>query len=259
MNVLETIMEHKRREIAEACLLAPLEEIKERARQVSNVRPFPKALRPKPIALIAEIKKASPSRGLLVSEFDHRALAMEFEQGGARALSVLTDRKFFQGEPRFIQEIKSLVQLPILRKDFIIDEYQVYESKAIGADAILLIVRALDEGQLRSLYELAQLLELHVVVETHSAEEILVANALKAEVIGINNRDLATFEISLARSLKLRGLIRPGAVAVSESGIRTPEDIGRLAEAGFDAILVGEGLVADGEGARTLRLPREQQ
>ncbi|MEK6755740.1 MAG: indole-3-glycerol phosphate synthase TrpC [Bacteroidota bacterium] len=253
MNILETILEHKRREVTDVRRLISPEEIRELASRANTIRPFSKALRSHEISLIAEIKKASPSRGLLVKNFDHKVLAIELERGGAQALSVLTDRKFFQGDNRFVQEIKELVGLPVLRKDFIIDEYQVYESKAIGADAILLIVKALHTQLLRSLYECATSLGLSVLVETHTAHEIAEANALGADIIGINNRDLTTFDVSLQRSLELRALIRPGAIAVSESGIQTPTDVRKLKEAGFDAVLVGERLVTKADIAEAVR------
>ncbi|HAL55994.1 MAG TPA: indole-3-glycerol phosphate synthase TrpC [Bacteroidetes bacterium] len=253
MGILEQILEQKRKEVSAARLTLPMEELRERAASVSGIRPFPDALNRNGFAVIAEIKKASPSKGLLAEEFDPVVFATEYERGGARALSVLTDRCFFQGDVRFIAAIKKATNLPILRKDFIIDEYQLYESKLIGADAILLIVRALDVDSLDWLAECAKSIGLSVLFETHTKEEIDIANSLHADMIGINNRDLTTFDVSLQRSLELRQFIPPAVLAVSESGIRTHNDVAQLKAAGFDAILVGEGLVTRSDKVSALK------
>ncbi|MGH2568063.1 MAG: indole-3-glycerol phosphate synthase TrpC, partial [Bacteroidota bacterium] len=171
----------------------------------------------------------------------------------ASALSVLTDQRFFQGQKSYIRAIKSVVSLPLLRKDFIIDEYQVYESRYVGADAILLIVSALSQEVLKSLYQCARSIGLDVLVETHTEEEIARANEVSADIIGINNRNLATFEVSLQRSLDLRSFIDPRAVSVSESGIQSAQEVAKLRRAGFDAILVGEGLVTSKNRVDSLR------
>ena len=243
MNVLQNILDHKRTEVEEARVALPLDELKQRLSVAPPVRPFREALCGERLAVIAEIKKASPSRGVLAEDFHPADLAREFAQHGASALSVLTDKRFFQGEHEFIHTVKSVVNLPVLRKDFIIDEYQVYESRAIGADAILLIVSALSQEMLQTLYLLARSLGLGVLVEVHSAEEVEHANAINAEMIGVNNRNLATFELSLATSVDLKRLIHKDAVTVSESGVSSSKDAALLRQAGFDAVLVGESLM----------------
>lgn len=253
MNTLQTILDHKRAEVNEAREKVPLSLLQERLSHAPAHRPFADTVRARRLAVIAEIKKASPSKGILVQDFDHRRLAVQFQQGGASALSVLTDRHFFQGDPSFLMDLRELVGLPLLRKDFILDEYQVYESKVLGADAILLIVRALSPEALRSLHATARAIGLEVLVETHSREEIEIANGIGAEMIGVNNRDLETFTVSLNRSLELRSYIPSDVLAVSESGIQTADDADLLMNAGFHAILVGEGLVLRDNPAETLQ------
>lgn len=253
MTILNTILEEKRREVAESKKIIAREHIEKLARESTPPRPFKLSLQQVHFALIAEIKRASPSRGTLLQDFDHKQLAIEFQTGGASALSVLTDKKYFQGDPSFIREVKEVVQLPVLRKDFIIDEYQVYESRSIGADAILLIVRALPLAQLKRFYELASSMGMGVLVETHSMEEIEMANFIGAEVIGINNRDLGTFQVNLRTSLDLFPHVDPRALAVSESGILSRSDILALRSAGFRAALVGEGIVGRKDRTTALR------
>jgi indole-3-glycerol phosphate synthase len=242
VTILETILEDKRKEVAESKKRTGTGQIEQLARDAAPPRPFKKSLQQVPFAIIAEIKKASPSKGVLVRDFDHKTLAVEFQTGGASALSVLTDRKYFGGDASFIREVKEVVDLPVLRKDFIIDEYQVYESRGIGADAILLIVRALSIKELRSFHGLATSLGLAVLVEAHSKEEIEVANSIGAEIIGINNRDLGTFQVNIRTSVNLFPYIDERAIAVSESGIVTRSDILVLQNAGFRAALIGEAL-----------------
>jgi indole-3-glycerol phosphate synthase len=243
MNMLEAILREKRAELHEARSTVPLRELRRRAVDREPPRPFRLALQRKPISIIAEVKKASPSRGVLTDQFDPVALAKEYEEGGASALSVLTDQRFFQGHQSTLQAVKAAVHLPVLRKDFIIDEYQVYESRVIGSDALLLIIGLLSDSQYSSLVDCAREVGLEVLVEAHTEDDIGRANEHRADIIGINNRDLRTFEVSLQHSLNLRRLIRPEAITVSESGIHTREDVSRLRTAGFDAVLIGEGLV----------------
>lgn len=243
MTILETILEEKRREVSESERGIDRVRIAAMARASERPRQFKESLVQVPFALIAEIKKASPSKGTLLEDFDHRILAAEFQSGGAAALSVLTDEKYFQGHPTYIADVKEVVRIPVLRKDFIVDEYQVFESRAIGADAILLIVRALPYTTLRSLYELAMSLDMDVLMETHTEEEIETANSVGAEIIGINNRDLGSFEVDISTSLALYHSVHAKAIAVSESGISSRTDIQALEAAGFRAALVGEGIV----------------
>lgn len=243
MNVLDKILDRKRVEVSRARAAVSFKEIKKRIRDLPPPRAFSSALRGAGLSVIAEIKKASPSKGVLANDFDPVRLARDFAEGGASALSVLTDEEFFQGQKSYIQQVKSTVGIPILRKDFIIDEYQVYESRSIGADAILLIVRAMSQETLRVLSDCAQSLGLSVLTEVHDEMDVQRANQLGAEIVGINNRDLSSFDVSLQRSLDLRPMLRPTAIAVSESGISTRADVARLREAKFNAILVGESLM----------------
>jgi indole-3-glycerol phosphate synthase len=253
MSVLEAILRQKRVEVREARSALPLVELRRRAADAPPVQSFRSALLQKTIAIIAEVKKASPSRGVLTEQFDPIALAREYEEGGASAVSVLTDEQFFRGHKSTLQSIKAAVELPLLRKDFIIDEYQVYESRVIGADAILLIVGMLTESQFSSLFDCAREVGLDVLVETHTEEDVARANEHNVDIIGVNNRDLRTFKVSLQHSLNLRRLVRSGAVTVSESGIQTQEDVVALRKAGFDAVLIGEGLVASSNRVQLLR------
>lgn len=258
MTILEAILGDKRKEVAEAKKAISKDQIVAKAIASRAPRPFKRALDRASFALIAELKRSSPSKGTLVEPFDHTKIAAEFQAGGAHALSVLTDRKYFGGDQSYIQQVKEVVDLPILRKDFIVDEYQVYESRALGADAILLIVRALSVSELRQLYECAASLAMAVLVETHNAKEIEIANSIGAEIIGVNNRDLSTFEANLSTSLTLFPCIRPDALAVSESGISSVADVLVLREAGFQAALIGEGVVTRSDRAAAVRelIPR---
>ena len=253
MSILKAILDDKRAEVT--ALRATIDESKlaELAKKQEAPRPFNQSLNSAPISIIAEVKKASPSKGVLVKEFDHCAIAQEFERGGAHALSVLTDKKYFGGDPAFISQIKAVVGLPVLRKDFIIDEYQVIESRALGADAILLIVAALSREDLGRLHERARLMGMAVLVETHSREEIETANSIGAEIIGVNNRDLSTFTVTLQTSIDLRPCIRRDAIAVAESGITNSRDVRVLRGAGYQAVLVGESLMTNTNRAAAVR------
>ncbi|WP_410495194.1 indole-3-glycerol phosphate synthase TrpC [Cellulosilyticum sp. ST5] len=218
---------------------------------------FKKALKredERSIHIIAEVKKASPSKGLICQEFDYLTIAKDYEIGGASAISVLTEPKYFQGDNRYLTTIKEKVRLPILRKDFIIDEWQIYEAKSIGADAILLIVAALSETQLRSYLSLAKSLNLQTLVETHDEREVDIALVAGAEIIGVNNRNLRTFEVRLETSIKLRALVPKDKVFVAESGIHTTQDMALLKEIGCDAALIGESLMTAPNRVEKLQL-----
>lgn len=207
---------------------------------------FKKALKREeesPINIIAEVKKASPSKGLICQAFDYLGIAKDYQKGGASAISVLTEPKYFQGNNSYLTAIKESVGIPILRKDFIIDEWQIYEAKSIGADAILLIVAALSKAELISYLSLARSLNLQTLVETHDEKEVDTALAAGAEIIGVNNRNLQTFEVSLETSAKLRALVPKDKVFVAESGIHTVADMVLLKELGCDAALIGESLM----------------
>jgi indole-3-glycerol phosphate synthase len=259
VTILESILEDKRREVAALRRSTGVEQIERMAREASNPpRRFMESLMHVPFALIAEIKKASPSKGTLVKDFDPKMLAVEFHSGGARALSVLTDKKYFAGDASFVRDVKERVDLPVLRKDFIVDEYQIYESRAIDADAILLIVRALSVAELKRFHDLARSLGMAVLVETHSRSEIEAANSIGAEIIGINNRDLGTFEVNIKTSVDLIRYVDRQAIAVSESGISSYTHVLELQDAGFRAALVGEGIVARADRVAAVRelIPR---
>ncbi len=246
MSILDQIIRHKKREVAAAMRAVSLEKMKRAARS-SPFRPrgFRKALtkaarRPH---VIAEVKKRSPSRGLLCKNFDPLKLAAAFEKNGAAALSVLTDRKFFGGSLDSLTRIRRKARIPILRKDFIVHEYQVYESAAAGADAVLLIAAVLKKDEIVHLQKTAARLGLDALVEVHSLKELGKVRGLKGILLGINNRDLKTFRVSLRTTERLMRRVPRGVPAVSESGIFTPADLTRLAKAGVRAVLVGEGLV----------------
>jgi indole-3-glycerol phosphate synthase len=206
-------------------------------------------------AVIAEVKKASPSKGLIRTNFDPAAIARSYEAAGAACLSVLTDSDFFQGSEAFLQQAREACSLPVLRKDFIIDAYQVYEARAIGADCVLLIVSALDDDVLLELSLLAAELDLDVLCEVHDEEELERAQALPVPLIGVNNRNLRSFETSLETSLTLQELVEYDRVLVAESGIHTPQDVARLREGGIQAFLVGEAFMrAEDPGSELKRL-----
>ncbi len=197
------------------------------------------------LSLIAEIKKASPSKGIIRSKFDLDEIILTYKNFPADAVSVLTDEKFFQGKKEYLSHFKSHSKtIPVLRKDFIIDKKQVYESFYLGADIILLIVAMLPEDKLKSLFDLAVKLGMEVLVETHTRDEIKLAQDIGAEIIGINSRDLNTFKVDLNNALELSSLIPAGIIKVAESGIHTKEDIKKVENAGFDAVLIGEAFMA---------------
>lgn len=217
----------------------------ERAAEEATVsrRGFRAALLRRAPAIIAEIKKASPSKGLLVEDFDAVRLAKQYEKAGAAALSVLTDEPFFQGKLEDLVAARAATMVPVLRKDFTLDEYHVVEAAAHGADAVLLIAAILEEREIRDLREWAERFRMAAIVEVHDQRELRTALAAGADIIGVNNRDLRTFEVSLETSLRLAEEIPEGILQISESGIHSKQDIERLRDAGFDAFLVGEHLV----------------
>ena len=251
-DILARIVSRKREELRESTI--PAAELRQAAEITKrSQRDFAAALRSKRPAIISEIKKASPSKGVLVEDFRPAELAANYQRGGAATLSVLTDRDFFQGSLDDLRAARAASDLPVLRKDFTISEYHVFEAAAAGADAILLIAAILDEAELRGFRELAQSLGLAALVEAHDARELELALRSGAEIVGINNRDLRTFRVSLDTSEKLARQIPPGVLKVSESGIFSAADIRRLASAGYDAFLVGEHLVKSGDATQALR------
>lgn len=251
--ILDDIIDHKRRELSEIKQQNPLPSLQ---KLVASRKPggFSEALkRPERVSLIAEIKKASPSRGVLCAEFDPSRIAEVYADSGASAISVLTDSRFFQGDASHLIQAKEASGLPVLRKDFIIDEYQLWETAAMGADAVLLIVAALSAEQLGEYIKLAHDIGLGALVETHDSEQLNMALEAGAEIIGINNRDLKTFRTDLNVTLKLAPEVPPGHIIVSESGIHTADDVRKIRQAGVDAILVGEALMTSTDIPRTMR------
>lgn len=245
--MLEKILQAKGEEVAARKRAIPLSDLKSRVRDLPPARDFQHALDRRAhdgrIRLIAEVKRASPSQGMIRQGFDVEGLVRAYAKGGAAAISVLTDEPFFQGTLQDLAEAKGAVSLPVLQKDFILDPYQVFEARAWGADAILLIVAALELTCLQDLVGLASEVGLHALTEVHTGEEVHAALGAKAPIVGINNRDLKTFQVSLETTFALLPEIPPDRVVVSESGITHHGEVTRLEAAGVDAILVGEGLL----------------
>ncbi len=245
-------MSRKQEELRAATI--PAEELRRRGESEAKTRrDFAAALRKTKPAVISEIKKASPSRGVLIEDFRPAELAKKYERGGASAISVLTDRDFFQGGLGDLECARAACHLPVLRKDFTISEYHVLEAAAHGADAILLIVAILDAVQLRAFRQLAAEFAMAALVEVHDRGELDLAIESGAEVIGVNNRDLHTFKVSLETSIDLAAAIPRDVIKVSESGIFSPADVQVLMSAGYDAVLVGEHLVKSGDPARAVQ------
>jgi indole-3-glycerol phosphate synthase len=263
-DILNTILARKAEEIAERSARTPLAELVARVSDASPVRGFADALHERiatgDAAVIAEIKKASPSKGVIRTDFRPGEIAMSYEFGGAACLSVLTDVDFFQGADAYLQQAREACTLPVLRKDFTIDPYQVYEARVLGADCILLIVAALDDAQLVELSDLAMRLDMDVLVEVHDIDELERALQVPAPLIGINNRNLRTFEVSLENTLAMKEAVPKDRLLVTESGIVAADDVARMRAAGVNAFLVGETFMrADepGEALRQLFFPYE--
>ncbi len=243
MNILEEILSHRRQEVAKLKEIIPLERLKEICREQPPPLDFAAALAQPGVSLIAEVKRASPSRGPIVPHLEPVQLARIYQDNGARAISVLTESRYFQGYIRHLSQIRSQVGLPLLRKDFLFDEYQIYEARAYGADAVLLIVAILEEESLRHLLSLAHKLRMESLVEVHNREELERALVVRPRIIGINNRNLTDFSVDLATTFRLRPHIPPDIMLVSESGIQSRTQVEELAKAGVDAVLVGEALI----------------
>jgi len=255
-DILNKIIAVKRQEIADALNRKPLAAMRQDAESRVQTRDFVGALRAKIAsgkpAVIAEIKKASPSKGVLRADFIPADIAQSYAEFGAACLSVLTDQQFFQGSIDYLKQARASCSLPVLRKDFIIDAYQIYESRVMGADCILLIAACLDDAQMKAFEALAMSLDMAVLVEVHDEGELARALKLKTPLIGINNRNLNTFEVSLDTTLSLMGQVPAERLLVTESGIMTPDDVKRLRDANINAFLVGEAFMRADEPGEAL-------
>jgi indole-3-glycerol phosphate synthase len=253
MSILDRIVETKRREIAEAKARVPTERLRESLASAPKVRDFFAPLAaPGHVKLIAEVKKASPSKGVLRADFRPVEIARTYEAHGASCLSVLTDEQYFQGSLAILREVRAAVGIPVLRKDFILDSYQLLEARAAGADAVLLIAECLDDCNLRMLHNEALDLGLTPLVELYEPANLPRVLEAGATLIGVNNRDLRTFHTDLEHTLRLREQVPGDCVLVAESGIRAPADVERLAAAGVQAMLVGESLMVQEDIGRAV-------
>lgn len=246
--ILDKIVEHTKLRLETLKAHNSLDSLKAAAKKFQTYIPytFENALKTKDIAFICEVKKASPSKGVIAEHFQYIEIAKEYEKAGANAISVLTEPHFFMGSDEYLKEIKKVVNIPVLRKDFIIDPYQIYEAQLIGADAVLLICSLLDTKHLKEYIKIADSLGLSCLVEAHDEIELHSALEAGARVIGVNNRNLKTFEVDINTSIRLRELVPKDKVFISESGIKTCKDISVLRENGTNAVLIGETLMRSG-------------
>lgn len=242
-DILTRIANRTRERIAKEEQEIPVEVLKEKIASMPSAPDFYKALKKDGMSFICEVKKASPSKGVIAEDFPYTEIAMDYEKAGAAAISCLTEPFWFMGSDRYVEEIAGKVSIPILRKDFTINEYMIYQARAMGASAVLLICAILTDEELKRFRELAESLGMHALVETHDEEEIKRAVDSEAKIIGVNNRDLRTFTVDVNTSLRLKKLVPDDRVFVSESGIKTPEDIKRLYDNHTDAVLIGETLM----------------
>ena len=245
IKMLEEIVEKTKERLIESKKSKSLDQLKEEVQKLEITQDFPfkKALSEDEISIIAEVKRASPSKGLIAEDFDYLTIAKEYEEAGASAISVLTEPYFFKGSNDYLKEISQCVSIPTLRKDFVIDEYMIWEAKALGASAVLLIVSILSIVELKKFLDLAHDLGLSAIVETHDGDEIRTALNVGAEIIGVNNRDLTDFTVNIENSISLRRCVSVDVIFISESGIKTPEDVRKLKENDVDAVLIGETLM----------------
>lgn len=248
-EILDAIMRYHREQLPKIMRATPLSDLRALASMAPPPADFAKALQHEGVSLIAECKKASPSKGLIARNYDAVSLALQYARAGASAISVLTDARHFQGSLEDLRDVREALDaregrdIPVLRKDFIFHEYQVYEARAAGADAVLLIAAVLGGNDLEALLEVTHALGMEALVEVHTADELAKVLPLGPRVVGVNNRNLQTFEVDFENTARLRDAIPPDVVVVAESGIQSPEDVQRLAQMGVDAILVGESLV----------------
>jgi len=255
-DILEKILQTKSDEVKKAKSIKSIKELESEINLVNDERDFLNAIisrhEKKLSAVIAEIKKASPSKGVIRSDFNPSLIAKSYEDGGAACLSVLTDVDYFQGELGYLKEVKAACQLPVLRKDFIIDAYQIYESKSAGADCILLIAAALEMSQMKEFEQIASTLNMNVLVESHNLEELNNALQLKTKLIGINNRNLKTFDVSLDTTFDLKKEIPQDRIVISESGIFTHDDLKLMNDHGIFTFLIGEAFMRDEDPGNSL-------
>lgn len=243
--ILEEIAEYTRKRIEQEKQEVDLETMKKMAKKLDAKTgfPFEVAMRNNDISFICEVKKASPSKGIITKDFPYKEIAREYQEAGASAISVLTEPKYFKGQKRYLEEIAREVDIPLLRKDFTVDEYQIYEAKVLGASAVLLICAILEETVLKKYLQIAEELGLSALVEAHTQEEVEMALRAGSRIIGVNNRDLKTFNVNMETSIRLRKLVPEEIIYISESGISTPEDIRVLETCGVDGVLIGESFM----------------
>lgn len=254
MTILEQLAAHARERVRQAKRQIPSERMQAEALALPKGNfAFEKALRKPGLSFICECKKASPSKGLIASDFPYLQIARDYEAAGADAISVLTEPKWFLGSDAYLREIAAAVRIPCLRKDFTVDPYMIYEAKCLGASAVLLIVSLLSEEELRDYLAVSDALGLSALVEAHDGREIETALSAGARIIGVNNRNLKDFSVDTGNSRRLRQLIPPDILFVSESGVRTPEDVAALRESGADAVLIGETLMRAADKTAKLR------
>jgi indole-3-glycerol phosphate synthase len=251
--ILDQIVAAKREEVARLKKATPLARLQEVIKDLPPTRDFRQAINHRPCAIIAEVKRSSPSKGRIREQFDPVQIASIYQEHGAQAVSILTDEQFFEGKGDSLAAIKKAISLPLLRKDFVIDAYQIYETRILGADALLLIAAILDKGQLQEYIQLSEQLRLAPLVEVHTKAELDKALAAGAEIIGINSRDLKTFATDLKKTLELAPSIPQGKIVVAESGISTRKDIELLMEAGVHCFLIGEALMRSNDIGAKLR------
>lgn len=256
MDILQTIAAEAKRRVERAKAENP--HMAEIALSEAKEKPFffEEALKKDTMSFICEVKKASPSKGIIAEDFPYESIAEEYEAAGADAVSVLTEPKFFLGEGEYLTKIKKRVSLPLLRKDFTVDEYQIYEAKVLGADAVLLICSLLEKESLARYIKIADSLSLSALVEAHDEAEVLSALGAGARIVGVNNRNLKDFSVDVSNSLRLRSLVPKDVLFVSESGIKTRADVRRLEECGVDAVLIGETFMKSKNKAEMLKTLR---
>lgn len=254
--ILDTLAQGSRERAARKKAAVALDEIKSRALVLScnTGFPFEAALQKEGISYICEVKKASPSKGIIAEDFPYLTIAKEYEQAGAAAISVLTEPDYFLGSDRYLEEIAKSAAIPVLRKDFTVDEYQIYEAKTLGAAAVLLICSLLDYKTLKYYLEICDMLGLSALVEAHTAEETDMAVKAGARIIGVNNRNLKTFDVDVSNCARLRSLVPDGILFVAESGVKTPADIDSLRNTGADAVLIGETLMKSSDKKTALEI-----